>query len=875
TADDNDDTADNGNGGTVVTPDSWNGTAGVTAATASVVVTWNWGNDQVVNGFNPASDTIFIDWFEPSAIDVSEVNGDVVFTMASNNQTITLADVSLDDLSADNFTIMRESTGQEILSQVGAGSDSSDGTNNEAPSDDNDNGGTGADAVDAWSSSAIYTRGDVVAVGNAVYEANWWTSGTDPANANGGPGTGQPWTYVGTTDEFGADNDNADTDGDDTDTDTDTGGDDTNTDDGNTNTGDDGTNTDDGDTGGDDTTDDGDDTSAVGVHTRINLESQSQTITGFDTATDMLHIEHDIFADQLVIADTGDDLTVYIYDENGSLLSETVVEGINLADLTEANLLVIEEDAYEEVMAQLEQAAAGNDDGTDDGNADADDDAADDSDDTMDDMDDHEDDHDMTDGAVMTMITLDSTSQTIADFDPAMDMIHIEQGIYADQLVIADTGHGLTFYVYDENGSLLSQTVFTDTTLSDLTMANFSVAEEDALNEVAASLGQEIETSTTGNGFEVEYDTDGSNPPVITGTSDMGGNVYQADFGADDIVGFDINSDVIDLGSTSVHGMIINMTPDGEPIIDNPWGSSMQVVQGVQLSDLSIENFGIVGNEHFRQDLGGVLSWEQGVGPRDSDTVYIRSHEYGVTEVIDNFDPATMKISFLYYGTRERLVVEDTDQGLMISNETSGQTFYFTGVEKADLIPGNVEFHHDQVIEDNLEAPFGFDQNDVTLVSRNDLLTPTAPAGETTDGWQTQTGVGAYSDGTEPEETSTGPGALSSDGGEVTEFGNGQDTLSIEWDYATVNVITGFDPAEDQIDFGVMGVDNVSVWEDGDDLAFTVNDNGGQTYYLEGIQAEDLGLDNLTGPEWNDIVTADGGIADQLVGLGNTDPELV
>lgn len=93
--------------------------------------------------------------------------------------------------------------------------------------------------------------------------------------------------------------------------------------------------------------------------------------------------------------------------------------------------------------------------------------------------------------------------------------------------------------------------------------------------------------------------------------------------------------------------------------------------------------------------------------------------------MIDGFDPATQKISFLYFGTRERLSVEDTPDGLVISSLPSGQGFLFTGVAKADLIAGNLEFHHDQVMEDNLEAPFGLDQNDVSLVSREALLTRT------------------------------------------------------------------------------------------------------------------------------------------------------
>ena len=59
-----------------------------------------------------------------------------------------------------------------------------------------------------------------------------------------------------------------------------------------------------------------------------------------------------------------------------------------------------------------------------------------------------------------------------------------------------------------------------------------------------------------------------------------------------------------------------------------------------------------VANEHLRQDIGGALSWELGIGPRDSDTVYIRSHEVGVHERIQGFDPAKTSLSFLYSGSR-------------------------------------------------------------------------------------------------------------------------------------------------------------------------------------------------------------------------------
>jgi chitodextrinase len=39
-----------------------------------------------------------------------------------------------------------------------------------------------------------------VAENGTIYEANWWTEGTDPSHSNGGTGTGQPWTVVGPVD---------------------------------------------------------------------------------------------------------------------------------------------------------------------------------------------------------------------------------------------------------------------------------------------------------------------------------------------------------------------------------------------------------------------------------------------------------------------------------------------------------------------------------------------------------------------------------------------------------------------------------------------------------------------------------------------------
>ena len=403
---------------------------------------------------------------------------------------------------------------------------------------------------------------------------------------------------------------------------------------------------------------------------------------------------------------------------------------------------------------------------------------------------------------------------TIDDFDPSKDMIHIEQGVTDDLLMIAETDGSTTITVTHADGSPISTVTLTGITLADLDIGDFSIAEQSALNEVATRARQ-IHRRTgrdRGQDHRLQFRRLGS-AAGRPGRRPTAGPSTRPTTSPTTSSASTRRSTSIDFGDTSVHNMILGKAPSGELIIDNPWWVDMQIVQGVDITDLSIESFGVVTNEHLREDIGGVMSWELGVGPREDDTVYIRSHEYGVTTVIDDFDPATMKISFLYYGTRERLSVEDTDNGLVISTYPSGQTFVFTGLSLSDLKPGNVEFHHDQVMEDNLEAAFGFSQDDVTLVSRTELLTPEAPDGQTTDGYQTRVGVGAPgsgdgSDGSDGRATASGDGGDggsddgsgdggTSDGGDTGAGGgdaaDGQvDVFHFGWNWAATEVISGF-----------------------------------------------------------------------------------
>ena len=50
----------------------------------------------------------------------------------------------------------------------------------------------------AWSATQVYTGGNQASLAGINYQANWWTQGESPATHNGGPGSGQPWTSVGT-----------------------------------------------------------------------------------------------------------------------------------------------------------------------------------------------------------------------------------------------------------------------------------------------------------------------------------------------------------------------------------------------------------------------------------------------------------------------------------------------------------------------------------------------------------------------------------------------------------------------------------------------------------------------------------------------------
>ena len=59
-------------------------------------------------------------------------------------------------------------------------------------------GGGGGSCATAWNSTSVYTAGMTASRNGVNYQANFWTQGQDPATNNGGPGSGAPWTSIGT-----------------------------------------------------------------------------------------------------------------------------------------------------------------------------------------------------------------------------------------------------------------------------------------------------------------------------------------------------------------------------------------------------------------------------------------------------------------------------------------------------------------------------------------------------------------------------------------------------------------------------------------------------------------------------------------------------
>ncbi|MFG1268460.1 fibronectin type III domain-containing protein [Xanthobacter sp. DSM 14520] len=154
---------------------------------------WNW-NTQTVLAFDPTRDKIDFGWLTPQDFSVVELNGSVVILMPGAQQSYTLEGVTLAELSAANITARSAVVLDEWATLLSGASGSGGGSG----------GGSGSTLpvieASAWIDAKAYVAGDLVSVGHLVYQANWWTLGTDPTSDHGAVGTGHVWSVVGYAD---------------------------------------------------------------------------------------------------------------------------------------------------------------------------------------------------------------------------------------------------------------------------------------------------------------------------------------------------------------------------------------------------------------------------------------------------------------------------------------------------------------------------------------------------------------------------------------------------------------------------------------------------------------------------------------------------
>ena len=100
-------------------------------------------------------------------------------------------------LNGINYTANFWTQGQSPATNNGGPGSGQPWTSNGSCSGSSGGGGGGSCAA-TWVSSNVYTAGMTASLNGVNYQANFWTQNQNPATNNGGPGSGQPWTIIGT-----------------------------------------------------------------------------------------------------------------------------------------------------------------------------------------------------------------------------------------------------------------------------------------------------------------------------------------------------------------------------------------------------------------------------------------------------------------------------------------------------------------------------------------------------------------------------------------------------------------------------------------------------------------------------------------------------
>ena len=100
-------------------------------------------------------------------------------------------------LNGINYTANFWTQGQSPATNNGGPGSGQPWTSNGACSGSGGGGGGGSCAP-TWNSTSVYTAGMTASLNGTNYQANFWTQGQNPSTNNGGPGSGAPWTIIGT-----------------------------------------------------------------------------------------------------------------------------------------------------------------------------------------------------------------------------------------------------------------------------------------------------------------------------------------------------------------------------------------------------------------------------------------------------------------------------------------------------------------------------------------------------------------------------------------------------------------------------------------------------------------------------------------------------
>ncbi len=260
--------------------------------------------------------------------------------------------------------------------------------------------------------------------------------------------------------------------------------------------------------------------------------------------------------------------------------------------------------------------------------------------------------------------------------------------------------------------------------------------------------------------------------------------------------------------------------------------------------------------------------------------------QWGKQEEVQDFNPAqdTVNIGWIGGGQFE---VEQTDDGVLFTLPgNGGRSLLLVGIVVADLTANSI-LANDAAAQAKIEDFLANAENlaDVGTQSEAENVdttyipeapeAPSAPEEAAASSSRDDDAVAAPAEETEqeegPRETQDAPEPALAAAANNGNGAIGGDTVEINWDWAAEEVITNFDPATDTIDFGNLNASQVQITEENNSVVIEVLDNGGHTYTLNGISADDLTEANFEADDFNTIVTEDGGVVDQIHSINQDD----